>query len=62
MRRKALHFSALRAAVDGHAGGLALGHNHWLFHSDIKCGFGKIQKISVDAVVVAAITAMAVMG
>lgn len=51
-----------RTAAGGHAGGHALRHNQRLFHWDIKCEFRKIQKISVDAVVVAAITAMAVMG
>jgi len=39
-----------------------LRHNQRFFYWDIKCGCGKIQKISVDAVVVAAIIAMAVMG
>ena len=49
-------------AVGRHAGGLALRHNQWIFHWNIKCELRKIQKISVVAVVVVAITAMAVMG
>lgn len=39
-----------------------LRHNQRLFYWDIKCECGKIQKISVDAVAVVAITATAVMG